>query len=398
MGQNHSLCTQKAAISGEISKAILGAIQRQQDVEVTVLANVGLSQAAFLSLQAEYAEIRKLKYPHQFFPRNLIFYEMIQKRVPAFSWQVREHHVDMTRPKLNKRDVSLLSLLTQKLDFDAPTSLRTQYPMLAHLPESQDSIIAELLANLQIIYPDRAMMKQVIAWLDRGLLGEPLSVFSLVCPDYSVEPTGNVYHSFKHTFKEVGGGIGLVAKRILDALPLIDCAFKQLGVNFTAIVAMADYESLSEANLKNLGVSSRTFLSRLESSRKAFVNYSKVPIQAVNILELCGGETRWLALCSDFQKAFAERKFGATVLSEKTLLEMVKARKSLYSRWYGPKQHDSEYLDILLNQAAEYAVVGKIVLEHYPNALVLGADHSVFGPFLNVPAPLPVLYLKRFYL
>jgi hypothetical protein len=398
MSFNANVDLKKNVISGEVSKKILSAIQYNQDIEDALLHTLGITQSDLISLKAQYVKKLTAYKDEKLFPRNLIFYQIIQDKIPSFSWNIRDQHVDITRPKLNKKHVSLLSLLTQNLTLDEPPSLKTRYPSLNTLSPQQYEIVSSLLEAMQIIYPDRIVMDQIVLWLKHGLAGKPLHIFSLACPDYSVEPTGNSFRSFRHTFSKVGAGIGLVAKRILDAMPIIQKAFDQLGIQFTPILAMADYEVLSATNLKNLGVTEKEFLLRLDSSRAAFKRYCKVNIETPNMLDLCGSREYWQNWCIHFQECFRHRDFGRVKLSEKTLLEMVKARKALYTNWFGRKDNDSEYLDILLNQAAEYAVVGKVIAEKFQNCLVLGADHSVFGAFYNVVSPLPVLYLKRFYL
>jgi MFS family permease len=82
-----------------------------------------------------------------------------------------------------------------------------------------------------IISPPIAFVLGSVAPEMRGIAAEMLNttrqlgatlcfavVFSPVCPDYSIEPTGNPLCPYRHTFNELGSGLGLIAQSLIQAL------------------------------------------------------------------------------------------------------------------------------------------------------------------------------------
>lgn len=94
---------------------------------------------------------------------------------------------------------SLLSLMVLDL------KLEQRYPCLKILPKPVITELENLFRDIQIIYPNNEAMKPIAEWLHQGLLGNTLYTFSMACPDYSVEQTGDDPQCpFRHTFNSVG--------------------------------------------------------------------------------------------------------------------------------------------------------------------------------------------------
>jgi hypothetical protein len=385
----------KNLIGGEVSKTILSAIRRQCKIDLAILPKE-IHATKIAQLQKLYNETLNENQYQQDFPRNKVFYNIIKSKIPAFSWKTCGKNVVFNIPKISNLEPSLLSLLLLDIEFDN-SSIVHRYACLKGLPEELSYEIIQLFEKIQVISPDKENMQRIVTWLNAGLSGETLYIFSLACPDYSAEPTGDSQYPFRHTFNEVHSGIGLIAKRILDAVPVIKNSFEKFNIDFIPILAMADYEIIAEINLKTLKISSDEFLKRIESSRNSFKKACSVRIETPYVTELCGGYEKWNDIYSCFRDRFKKNDFGTARINEKIINEILKARKQLYARWYGFKERIEEYLPILVEQAAEYAAVGEIVSRTYKNCLILGADHSVFAPFYNINRSTPLLYLKRFY-
>jgi hypothetical protein len=382
-------------ISGEVSKKILSAIRNQCKVDLTILPQK-IPATKIAQLKKIYDEGVRKNQHQQGSPRNNIFYNIIKSKIPAFSWEIRGKNVVFNNPKIANLEPSLLSLLLMDIKFDN-NSIMHRYTCLKELPKKLSCEIIQLFEKIQILYPDTENMQRIVSWLNAGLRGETLYIFSLACPDYSAEATGDPQCPFRHTFNEVHSGIGLIARRILDAIPVIKQSLAKFNIDFIPILAMADYEILPDANLKTLKISSDEFLKRIESSRSLFKKNCSIFIETPHVTELCGGHEKWKDIHSYFRDRFNKNDFGAARINETILNETLKAREKLYARWHGFKEKIEEYLPILLGQGAEYAAVGEIVSRTYKNCLILGADHSVFAPFYNINQSIPLLYLKRFY-
>lgn len=388
-------------IPGKISKQVLWAIQKNLPLDPMNLPK-GISHEQIEELRKSYKEAAvDIEGPDQN-TRNHVFYTLIQKKIPLFSWKFcpknkEQKSILLNIPRIKNLEPSLLSLLLHQGPFENKSSLQQRYPMLAGFKTDLIDAIEQLFQKLQVIYPDETNMQGLINWLQRGLAGEVLTLFSLACPDYSVEATGDPQCPYRHTFNELGSGIGPIARRILSALPAIDETFKQFGITIRPILSMADYEVLTEANLTRVNLTAEVFLQRMQSSRNAFQESCSIPIQTPMITELSNGHHSWLALLNQFKARFHQNDFGLSQLNRKKLLAIIKTRKQLYDRWQGVRPTLDDYLPQLLEQGAEYAAVGSIINRNFRNCLILGADHSAFAPFYSTEQFLPSLYLRRFY-
>ena len=54
-------------------------------------------------------------------------------------------------------------------------------------------------------------------------------------------------------------------------------------------------------------------------------------------------------------------------------------------------------LEKLISQAAEYALMGKLINEKYENVFVLGADHSKMSKFYSLLNNTLTIYIKKNY-
>ena len=78
------------------------------------------------------------------------------------------------------------------------------------------------------------------------------------------------------------------------------------------------------------------------------------------------------------------------------VLEIVESRAHLYASWF-PTLDKSKYLEIVIEQGAEYTTMGDLFYKKYKNLCVLAFDHSKMKIFYTLNNSFPVLYGRRRY-
>jgi hypothetical protein len=379
-------------IRGKDSQKILRCIIENKPISDEMLPNnVSIGEINYIK---ELYQEKRAKINFNKFPRNLPFYQIIQDTFPSL---LISEKINMEHPRIRNLRISLLSLLLKRVAIKELSVACRKYQCIYQLPLY---IIDELLAvmnKMEVIFPAEVEMIRIVEWIQRGLNGEKLTIFSPICPDYSTELTGNKNIPFRHNFNGLGSGIGLVGKRIIDALPIFVDFLRRRNVDINIAIGFGDFEAFSDENLKRMNISEKEFLSRVYASKLLFEKAIKVPHQAFMIAELCGGRQNWMDKLKEVKKKFYQGDFGSTGITLKKLMQIVKKRKSFYSRWYGKKESNEAYLAYVINQGAEYSVVGEVISKMYSNILVVGADNDAMSLFYNVVGIMPTLYLKRYY-
>jgi len=331
------------------------------------------------------------------YPRNFILYHLIKNRLPEFSWEIQgTGKIYMNTPRIHGLRLSLASLLFCKLDEISDSLLDKKYRCTKILSKEVSRILSDVFNKIDVIYPDEKAMEKIVNWICAGLNQETLTIFSPICPDYSVEATDNPACPYRHTFKSLGSGLGLIAQRILTAIPILIEALTHLGLKVNAVIGIGDFEAYSDANLARLNITRETFLERVTKSKQAFESASVIPMDVQMISDMLGGYHHWLDIYRQFTNQLNTGNFGASELTSEKLLKIVAKRKNLYDRWYGEKSL-SDHLPQLMSQGAEYAVLGWMIAKTMKNCVVLGADNDAMSPFYSILQSVPTLFLKRFY-
>ncbi len=388
-------------ISHKDSKHILEMIRNGEEIKFQSLPNyVNVSKLQFLRevYQQKIIELKKLG-RFKKYPKNLPFYYIIKDRFPSFTWEIDDNIKSSFKirvPRVENLRPSLMSLLINDNIAKDITSDH-KYTCIRRLPDKVAENMEHLLKEIHAVYPDNNDMEGIISWLLKGLAGAKLTMFSPACPDYSKKRTDDKICRYIHTFSELGSNIGLIAQRILDALPIFDKFFKKYNISVKYIIATGDFEAYVKSNLERLNITTQEFLSKLKGSNDLIRKASKVPIDVFMFTDLCGGYDKWIVYYSKYIGMFEKGCYGKTNLNKNSLFNIIKARKALYDRWTGKKSELGDYLPQLLGQGAEYASMGEIISKKYTDCLILGADHSVMSPFYNINQIIPTLYLKRFY-
>ena len=286
-----------------------------------------------------------------FTPRNAAIYRLIKERYPEFRWEARRRVDSVKRretgeliaierrwvefkntPTIGALLPSLASLLVATIASDEPTPHEAR--KIAHCSEfRRGEDLARLLLEIGAVFPPDDVLRLVGAWWEAGLSGAPLVVFTPVCPDYAVEPTGDPELPYEYTFDSLGADVGLVARRIRAELPRLAKTFRDVGISVEFVVAIGDFEAGSPETLARVGLTRETFLARLAESQDRLRDTTTAPVTTPFITALCG-EAAWSATVEEIHRRLRAGDFGAMPLvsPRRDLRHIVKARRRLYSR------------------------------------------------------------------
>ena len=191
--------------------------------------------------------------------------------------------------------------------------------------------------------------------------------------------------------------IGVVGRRYLDKILIIDDVLTGLGFAVRYIAAIGDFEAFVPDNCARVGLSEENFIKRLRRSQIEMARALPVSAETPLFTEIGAGKSEWMGYFVKVLQDFGAQEFGESGLSVKEVEAIGLSRRVLYDRWYGDKAKQIGYQQIALNQGAEYATMGAMILANLENPLVLGADHAKMAPFYSATAAVPVLYLRNNY-
>ena len=220
-----------------------------------------------------------------------------------------------------------------------------------------------------------------------------INIVTPLCPDYEHVKVGN--NLFKYTFKKLGSGIGMMATRFLsiysDLLPL----FLKEKVNLKIHLLYGDFEGFSKINCNRLKETEASFLKKIDLS-------SQKLSQKIDNKKTCGAVVKNLA---DKKKWKNRVKKNIQIIKNEMkkdlefrikVLEIAESRAHLYASWF-PTLDKSKYLEIVIEQGAEYTTMGDLFYKKYKNLCVLAFDHSKMKIFYTLNNSFPVLYGRKRY-
>ena len=230
---------------------------------------------------------------------------------------------------------------------------------------------------------------------------ETMYIVTPVCPDYSYEKKDQMYN---FTFEKLNEDIGLVSKRLSMDISEIHNFFTFLKIKFKHIISVGDFEAYSKNNQKRMRLTEAEYLSKINKSKNKINKTFKYKncIADKEFSKIFGNKNLWLKQVKKFKKMLQKNNLGNTDLTLKDFDNILSSRIPLYKKWYG-ELSKKQYLDILIEQASEYATMGSLVKSKFKNVMILGADHHRMADFYNLENDgtkqnLPVTYLKKNYI
>lgn len=333
---------------------------------------------------------------HSFKYRNLPYYFLIKDMYPHFHWIDDGNQLQM-ETYFRGFKPNLLSYLLELIPKDEiATSAR-----LARLAANGTAV--NWIERCQSVFRQEQVVPlldidsvRLERWIAQGLRGEPLTIVSPVCPDYSAA-AGDT-HQYRFTFESVGTGAGLSCTRIFESLAALRRLFAELGLkHITHHVLVGDFEAFSAENTRRVGISADEFVARNRQSSAAIAAVAPAPVVTGLFTDLCGGRAGWEQQCNAMRARFEALEFGP-LTGNPVFQEIAAARKPLYQRWFDLDQASDAFFEgLVVSQGIEYATMGHIIAQRFSNALVLGADHHKMGRFYTTAAQLPIIYLNRNY-
>ncbi|HEY4505965.1 MAG TPA: hypothetical protein VJJ24_00720 [Candidatus Paceibacterota bacterium] len=231
-------------------------------------------------------------------------------------------------------------------------------------------------------------MGRVVRWLARAKEAGSV-IFAIVCPDYATRQTGNPAQPVEYTFDGLGGGIGLVAGRVAEALPALHRFGVEAELNTRFVVAIADYEA-SEENCRRVGLSREEFLARLRLSQECFRQaVAEIPDDRIS--------TPFLSEVGDWERALgaAEHRVRDGAVAESLIRGAARARHAFYERWSGRRMRPEEAVRMVREQIPAYLAAGALATHTFDNPLLVGGDSLIMEPFIREGSDCAVLYLDR---
>ena len=373
-------------IPRNLSKKIINFINfEDKNLETDVTKFI--PRVELLSLKKEFITFKK-KINNTFSKpknRNFYIYKFIESKNRNFRFKIKSLNskeiVDM--PEIKGIKVTLATLLLMSNNILVNNTNHKKFNISKGMNLDLVDDIINLIDNNNLLI-DKTDFKNFYSLIQKGLKGEKITFFSPVCPDYSYKKIAEDLYLL--TFEDLGTNIGVVASRIKKYINNIYNLFEKYDINYNHIIAVGDFEVLSESNLKKLNINKDEFLKRVKISQKRIQTSFKKSKSKYLFTEHFGGLKKW------------EKKndFGKSQLKKKYLEEIILSREQLYKRWFG-KITKRQMLDKLIAQAAEYALMGNLIKKKYKNVFILGADHSKMSKFYSILNSILTIYIKKNY-
>jgi hypothetical protein len=236
-------------------------------------------------------------------------------------------------------------------------------------------------------------LQQLLGWIEKGRDGEPVTVVSPVCPDYSVESSDD--RQRRYTFDKLNSGIGPMAALLYRSLPKLHALFSGCLrlPNFEHFVCVCDFDGFYENNLRRLGVTEAQFRAKVLESCEALRGQAPGGITASLLSEHCGGKVGWLRELGGTRKRLSQIEDGDEWESA-TIRDIARERRALYQRWLGEDKSESLIEVLVTAQGIEYATAGRVIKSRFQNPLILTAGNAKWERFFRAFAALPVLCLS----
>lgn len=356
-----------------------------------------IESAKLVSLKQEFNKFKKKLNNTNSKPnnRNYYIYKFIESKNKNFKFKMKNLNskeiVDM--PEIKGVKVTLATLLLMSNNILINNSKHKKFVISKGMNLDLVDDITNLIEDNNLLI-EKDDFKNFYSCIQRGIKGEKIVFFSPVCPDYSHKKIAEDLYLL--TFEDLGTDIGVIASRIKKYVNNIYNLFDKYKINYEHIISIGDFEVLSKSNLKRLNITKDEFLKRVKISQKKIQKSLKKSNSQYLFTNHFGGLKNWKKEYENVLKKIKKRDFKKSKLKKKHLDEIILSREQLYKRWFG-NITKKQMLEKLISQAAEYALMGKLINEKYENVFVLGADHSKMSKFYSLLNNTLTIYIKKNY-
>ena len=317
--------------------------------------------------------------------RNYLFWELIKKKYNQKNLDIKQKKKDKSKKEYNINfsnfikflgyNPSLLSLLIYDKEINQIVKLNSFFENL------QSSLDLENISSSERVLLIELMKKKEI------------NIVTPLCPDYEHVKIGS--NLYKYTFKKLGSGIGLMGKRFISILNDLNKLFKIEGIKLNINLLYGDFEGFNKLNCKRLNETENSFLKKIDQSSKSLSKKIKNAKKCSSIVKELSSKKVWETKVKKNSEVI-KNKMKNDLQFKIKILEIAESRSHLYSSWF-PSLEKSDYLDLVIEQGAEYTTMGDLFSKNFKNLCVLAFDHSKMKIFYGLNNKIPVLYGRGRY-
>ena len=369
-------------VNSKISKEVIKNIINNQKIDFNKLQ--------ISNYENEINDIVKLynifKYQKKDNYRNSIFWEIINKKykkIKIYQTSRRQNH------KQDKIDINIENL-NENLGFK---------PSLLSLMIF-DKEINEVLKYGEFFYKLKKICNLVefnfferISLIKNLSMNNQIKFISPICPDYDyIKIAPNLY---KYTFDKLNTDIGLIGNSIVSFKNQLLSLFKENNFTLNYHIYYGDFEAYSKSNCKRLNVNEKIFIDRLKLSVKKLKNKFPEAKEVGLLVSNLSTKNDWVI---NYKKNYLKLKrlFSSDKNFKNIILKILESRMNLYSNWF-PNLKKEDYINLILNQGAEYATMGDLFYKKFNNFCILGMDHFKMAFFYCTNHKIPLLYGRKIY-
>ncbi len=220
-----------------------------------------------------------------------------------------------------------------------------------------------------------------------------INLVTPLCPDYEHVKIGN--NLFKYTFKKLGSGLGIMGTRFLSIYSDLTGLFSKEKTSLKIHLLYGDFEGFSKLNCERLNETESSFIKKIDQSSKKLSKKIKKRKTCSAVVKELTNKKKWKI---DVKKNIQviKNKMKKDMEFRIKVFEITESRAHLYASWF-PTLEKDDYLDMVIEQGAEYTTMGDLFFKKYKNLCVLAFDHSKMKIFYTLNNSFPVLYGKKRY-
>jgi hypothetical protein len=220
-----------------------------------------------------------------------------------------------------------------------------------------------------------------------------INLISPICPDYDyVKIAHNLY---KYTFNKLNTDIGLIGNSIINFKNELQSLFKENNFILNYYIYYGDFEAYSKSNCERLNINEKIFIDKLKLSVVKLKNKFPEAKEIDLLVSKLSTKYDWVKY---HKKNYLKLNsmFSSNINFKNNILKILESRMGLYSNWF-PNLKKKDYVNLILNQGAEYTTMGDLFHKKFNNFCILGMDHFKMAFFYCINNKIPLLYGKKIY-